>query len=396
MKKVSLLVVLLAFISKCFAQVSFKHFQTLDEMLNAAKEEQKFIFIDAYTDWCGWCKVLDQKVFSDKSVGDSIHRYFIPVKMEMEKEELGYIISLKFAVNSYPQALIINPNGELVDIINGYSPLENYKKSLTYAIAKTKSKEIIKGYSNNYKLKYPNFYVKGFKSPSHKKELVDSVTVNKFLTQQKDWNNEVVWNILNKHGYSLNQLNKNKFNTQLNAYKALFGDERATKVYMIVFNKDFDLLLLNPDEDSFKLTLAQYLKSLNNNWWYQYYFTSSYYEKHNNYAALTYLTDSVIKHTELKEYTNQINETAWNLYKTCEDKALLKIAINWMKDYVLLNDPAYNFIDTYAALLYKTGNYTAAKNQALLAIKVGKADGEDVAGTEKLLLKIEEALASPK
>ncbi|MFN7311962.1 MAG: hypothetical protein ACK5UI_00630 [Bacteroidota bacterium] len=58
--------------------------------------------------------------------------------------------------------------------------------------------------------------------------------------------------------------------------------------------------------------------------------------------------------------------------------------------------PTYNYFDTYAALLYKTGKLEEARVQAKFAIKIGKADGEKTAETEKLLTGIEQALANRK
>jgi hypothetical protein len=58
---------------------------------------------------------------------------------------------------------------------------------------------------------------------------------------------------------------------------------------------------------------------------------------------------------------------------------------------VVNKEPTYAYLDTYAALLYKTGAYKDAEIWAGKAIKAGKADNEEVEETEKLLKKIKEA-----
>jgi len=65
-----------------------------------------------------------------------------------------------------------------------------------------------------------------------------------------------------------------------------------------------------------------------------------------------------------------------------------------MQRCVLVKKPTYNYFDTYAALLYKTGRLEEARIQAKFAIKIGKAEGEKTAATEKLLTGIEQALAN--
>jgi thioredoxin-related protein len=60
---------------------------TFEDAIDANKEEKKFIFIDLYTDWCGWCKKMDQTTFSDTSVATYMNEHFYAVKMNAESKE---------------------------------------------------------------------------------------------------------------------------------------------------------------------------------------------------------------------------------------------------------------------------------------------------------------------
>ena len=44
----------------------------------------KKIIIDLYTGWCGWCKVMDQKTFTNKEVINQINNNFLPIKFNAE------------------------------------------------------------------------------------------------------------------------------------------------------------------------------------------------------------------------------------------------------------------------------------------------------------------------
>ena len=91
------------------AQTDFRHI-SFDEALTAAKQENKLIFIDFYTTWCGPCKMMSNKVFPQKNVGDFMNAKFIPLKMDAEKE--GLELAKKYAVKAYPTYIILNAQGK--------------------------------------------------------------------------------------------------------------------------------------------------------------------------------------------------------------------------------------------------------------------------------------------
>jgi len=49
-----------------------------------AQEENKIILLDAYTEWCAWCKVMDQKTYSVIDIQKKIHKDFIAIKLNPE------------------------------------------------------------------------------------------------------------------------------------------------------------------------------------------------------------------------------------------------------------------------------------------------------------------------
>ncbi|MBS1565877.1 MAG: thioredoxin family protein, partial [Bacteroidetes bacterium] len=44
------------------------HWMTLEEVKEALKKEKRPVYIDLYTDWCGWCKVMDKKTYTNANV----------------------------------------------------------------------------------------------------------------------------------------------------------------------------------------------------------------------------------------------------------------------------------------------------------------------------------------
>jgi thioredoxin-related protein len=60
---------------------------TLKEAQEAMLKEKRPILIDLYTDWCGWCKVMDKKTYTNEKVIAYLQQNFYPVKLNAETKE---------------------------------------------------------------------------------------------------------------------------------------------------------------------------------------------------------------------------------------------------------------------------------------------------------------------
>ena len=60
---------------------------TFEEAIQKSKASKRPIFIDVYTDWCGWCKVMDKNTFSDPKVAQLLNEKFYAVKFNGEQKE---------------------------------------------------------------------------------------------------------------------------------------------------------------------------------------------------------------------------------------------------------------------------------------------------------------------
>lgn len=63
------------------------NWMTLQEAIQKSKTAKRPIFIDVYTDWCGWCKVMDKNTFSDPKVAAILNEKFYAVKFDGEQKE---------------------------------------------------------------------------------------------------------------------------------------------------------------------------------------------------------------------------------------------------------------------------------------------------------------------
>lgn len=93
--------------------------------LATAKKEKKIIFFDAYTSWCGPCKMMAKDVFTKNDVADLFNQTFLNVKYDMEKGE-GPGLKDHYGVSAYPTYLFINGDGEVVHKIVGSMPAPEF------------------------------------------------------------------------------------------------------------------------------------------------------------------------------------------------------------------------------------------------------------------------------
>jgi len=89
------------------------------QVLEKAQQENKHVFVDAYTDWCGPCKMMAKNIFPLPEVGSFYNKHFINYKFNMEKGD-GKEFAKAFQVGVYPSYLFFNAEGRLLHRTVGY------------------------------------------------------------------------------------------------------------------------------------------------------------------------------------------------------------------------------------------------------------------------------------
>lgn len=100
-----------------YAQGIRFHEGTFEEALAQAKKENKLVFVDFYTTWCGPCKWMSTSVFTRSDIGDYFNKNFISCKIDAEKEGKG--LAVKYEIRNYPTMLFLNAEGEIVSKVIG-------------------------------------------------------------------------------------------------------------------------------------------------------------------------------------------------------------------------------------------------------------------------------------
>lgn len=138
-----------------------------EEAVALNQKQPKKIFVDVYTDWCGWCKKMDQSTFSDPAVAAYLSEHFYPVKLNaeqrasidfsgqtfkfLENQGRGGVHELALALldsrMSYPSFVFLNEKFERIMISPGYKEAEGMLKELRFAAEEHYTKTTWEAYS---------------------------------------------------------------------------------------------------------------------------------------------------------------------------------------------------------------------------------------------------------
>lgn len=129
-----LIIALTLLTSSLYAQQGIQFYEgTWKETLAKAKAENKLIFIDIYTSWCGPCKMMAKDIFPLESVGEVFNKNFINFKIDAEKGE-GIQIAKTYKVNAYPSYLFVSGDGVLYYTSLGAMPEANFLQEADNAL----------------------------------------------------------------------------------------------------------------------------------------------------------------------------------------------------------------------------------------------------------------------
>ncbi|MEL1240936.1 thioredoxin family protein [Flavobacterium flavipallidum] len=170
-----------------------------NEIKAKAKKENKLIFIDCYTSWCGPCKKMEKEIFSLKAVGEIFNANYVNYKMDMEKGE-GIDLAKQYHIGAYPTFLWLNYKGEIIHRVVGYFNEKQFLEQSTKAIN-----------GGNYDQVLETNYLKNKSNPAIVKEYLDylkqtadyrSIDVTKVylsIIPEQEYTSVYVFQLLNKN-----------------------------------------------------------------------------------------------------------------------------------------------------------------------------------------------------
>ncbi|OJJ18866.1 hypothetical protein BKI52_25170 [marine bacterium AO1-C] len=363
---------------------------TWTEIKAKAKAENKYIFVDAYTVWCGPCQWQSKKVFPQKKVGDFFNKHFVSYKVNTEKGE-GPAFAKKYKISAYPTLLYFSPQGQIVHKIGGAAPADILLKLTADALNPetqvfTLQRRFEKGEKSN---EFLEKYIKTLKTAFE--DITEPVTLYlnqlgkdkwattkgwEFISQYVEKPSAVAFEYVLKNQAKFEQVAKKKENVKNYIEKVLEEDMKK-----VAFSKDKSEAQL----DSLKRRLRKVFVQKRDveklltkaDFWF-------FYLDKDKEKAFRYVC---------KYYDNYCNGSqdlggmAARYSLITNDPQKLEKALVWAEKSVKLKKTWYN-TSTQARLLYKLKRYQEAKKVAEESIALSKKIGGSPGGAQALLKKI--------
>lgn len=129
-------------------EVAWKPFE---KGLKDAASFKKYAFVDVYTDWCGYCKMMESTTLKAKPVLAELEKNFVSIKFNAESEDQvtwkGKKVSMRdlsmsWGVEGFPTLLFLNPKGEIIGSFSSYAEADLMINLLKYISSGARERKV--------------------------------------------------------------------------------------------------------------------------------------------------------------------------------------------------------------------------------------------------------------
>ena len=148
MKYLSAFILLLAIQMGAAAQIQWL---TWEEAAAKQAEAPRKLLVDVYTEWCGWCKEMDARTFSDPTIAAEVNARFYAVKLDAERAGQLRFRNETFSLEpggrrathalarellggrlGYPTVVFLDEGNEVIQAVPGFHDADEFLRIARY------------------------------------------------------------------------------------------------------------------------------------------------------------------------------------------------------------------------------------------------------------------------
>ena len=125
---------------------------SFEEAYNLNKKKPKKVFVDVFTEWCGWCRKMDAETFTNPDIAEYMSKHFYCVKLDAERKDTVVLdgqtfvnpnpaskrsthqlaVELLKGKMSYPSYCFLNEKGQWITVVAGFQKAHDFECVLHY------------------------------------------------------------------------------------------------------------------------------------------------------------------------------------------------------------------------------------------------------------------------
>ena len=399
MKKIFLLFLIVPFCLQAQVDtgIQFEHNLSWSAIRAKAKAENKYIFMDCFTTWCGPCRRMASDVFPLEQTGKYVNDKFISVGVQLDTTAKdadnvkawykdGHDIAEKYHVRAYPTYLIFAPDGHAIHRFVGSSPAPVFLASLAESFDSTRQYYTLLDEFNKGR-RDTAFLHKTAMATANAYDLANGESIaNAWLATQSD--------LLTRDALYMQQLFTKKssdryfstFTDHAAEVDKVFGpgfaESKVRNVYLgeLTPRKPGDNT--PPDWTAVHQTIASKLPAQADELTAR--LKLNYYLSKKDFPNFEKEIVAYMKSYNDKLTDGDLNSMAWAVFQNCSDMTCVTDILDWSKRLKDNSEPGY--VDTYANILYKLGKKDDAI--ALETKAMEQAGGADKASFQETINKM--------
>lgn len=172
-RRIFVLTIVAMFTLNLYAQQEELKWYSLKEAIELSKKTPKKIFIDMYTDWCGWCKKMDRETFNNPAIAQYLKENYYLVKFNAETRDTLEFKGKKYMNNgigpksvndlaveflggkmSYPTIVYMDENENLLSAVPGYMTPSDIEPILVFFARDIFKSTVFNDFKDNFNKTY--------------------------------------------------------------------------------------------------------------------------------------------------------------------------------------------------------------------------------------------------
>lgn len=351
--------------------IHFEHALSWVDVKAKAKAENKYIFMDCFTTWCGPCKYMSTVIFPQGEAGDFFNDKFVNIEVQLDTTAKdndqvkrwyadAHTIMTQYAINAFPTYLIFAPDGRVLHrIVGGSNTAKMFIDEVQQAFDTTKQyytrlQQFENGRRDSdflYQLAMQVY--DAYDIPTGKKIMkaylasqtsLFTPAALKLITTYTTRSTDEYFGFIAEHAAEINQVMgagmvENKVRSIFLNEGNRLGWAKSVPDWGDVQKKIAARLPNDADEITVRIKI-------------------NYFNTKRDWPNFEKAIVSYMKKYSHRMNDGELNSLAWNVFEHCKDMTCVAQILDWSKQLKETKEPA--FLDTYANLLYKLGKKDAA------------------------------------